>query len=99
MSEKKNCPHCGTSQRGEPIPLDQLHLFNPVDHDKTKPYPNTHGSRTIGIELRGKYDGVLYCQCPDCGGKWHRFPKGDYRRDIANRWVDGLEAVDARPAK
>jgi hypothetical protein len=97
--ERTECPHCGESLVGDPIPVEKLSFYNAIDHDMTKPYPNTHFIRTIGIVLRGKYDGVLYRQCPDCGGKWHRFPKGDYRRDIANRWVDGLEAADARPAK
>jgi hypothetical protein len=45
------------------------------------------GSRTIGIEVRGAYDGVLFWQCPDCDGRWHRFPEGHYLRLCAESFV------------
>jgi len=28
--------------------------------------------RSIGVEIRGLYDGVAYNQCPDCKGNWSR---------------------------
>lgn len=31
------------------------------------------GSRVIGVEIWGVYDGVLFWRCPDCGGSWHRW--------------------------
>lgn len=30
-------------------------------------------SRLIGVEIRGKYDGVWKWQCPDCKHEWPRF--------------------------
>ena len=30
-------------------------------------------SRLVGIEVRGKYDGVSYWECPDCKKRWDRF--------------------------
>lgn len=40
----------------------------------------THFSRKIGCEVRGVYDGVLYWQCPDCHGTWHRWTDSEMRR-------------------
>ena len=31
----------------------------------------------------GAYDGTLYYLCPDCGGRWHRFPEGHPLRGLA----------------
>jgi len=47
--------------------------------------------RTIMVEIRGVYDGGLYYMCPDCGGKWHRWPEDDFRYAKA---VPYVEAVD-----
>jgi hypothetical protein len=68
----ETCPHCGTDQRGQPIPGDPQ---------------GRRYSRTLGVEIRGVYDGVLYWQCPDCGGTWHRWPEGDPLRHAASCWV------------
>ena len=32
-------------------------------------------SRLIGIEIQGKYDGVLAWRCPDCAATWDRWPE------------------------
>lgn len=63
------CPHCGSNLRGEPIPQEY--------RDKGWYGDGTHYSRMIGHEISGIYDGVLFWSCPDCGGRWHRFPVGD----------------------
>ena len=48
---------------------------------REKPAPNGgFYVRTIGVEVRGVYDGVLFWQCPDCDHRWHRFPEGDRLR-------------------
>lgn len=52
-----NCPHCNTDLRGAEIPNR----------------PGEHYGRELGVNIPGIYDGVLYWQCPDCGGRWHRF--------------------------
>lgn len=72
------CPHCGADLRGDPIPQEYLDAGY---------YSGTHYSRVIGVQVRGEYDGVLYWSCPDCGGRWHRFPVGDYRRGRAEGYV------------
>lgn len=48
---------------------------------------NDGAVRTIGVEIRGVYDGVLFWQCPDCGTRWHRWPIGSRLRERANRYV------------
>jgi len=57
-----NCPKCKVSFIGEPIPEDML------EH-----YSGTHWRREIGIEIRGKYDGISEWRCPDCGYTWDRW--------------------------
>lgn len=74
------CPHCHSSLMGEPIPQRLIDAGY-------YPRGDTNYSRTIGVEIRGVYDGVLYWQCPDCGGKWHRWPEGHPYRAQAERYV------------
>ena len=38
------------------------------DHDNGPPF-----LRVMGIEIPGKYDGILYWQCPDCHQNFPRF--------------------------
>lgn len=73
------CPHCGADLRGSPIPQEY--------REKGWYGTETHYSRLIGVEVQGIYDGILYWQCPDCGGRWHRFPEGDPLRERAERYV------------
>lgn len=44
-------------------------------------------SRTLMVEVNGVYDGGLFYQCPDCYGRWHRWPPGHYLRKRAHRFV------------
>jgi hypothetical protein len=76
-----HCPHCKANLQGDAIPQDLIDKGY-YAHDAT------HYSKIIGIELRGVYDGVLYWQCPECGGKWHRWPQGTYQRGLAERCID-----------
>jgi hypothetical protein len=55
-----NCPKCKTSLIGEPIPEDIRHHYGEY----------TNWRREIGIEYRGKYDGVWEWKCPDCSHTW-----------------------------
>jgi len=59
MLNSDNCPHCGVSLIGDPIP-----------DDIKEHYSSTHWRREIGMEYPDKYDGVWEWMCPDCGGKW-----------------------------
>jgi hypothetical protein len=64
------CPHC----------LADL-TMSWVDNDGA----TRNGFRYIGMEISGVYDGILFWECPDCKGRWHRFPEGHpyrYKADI-----------------
>jgi uncharacterized C2H2 Zn-finger protein len=43
------------------------------------------GSRVIGVEIRGLYDGVAYWECPDCRVVWHRWADSPGNRDLRNK--------------
>jgi hypothetical protein len=77
------CPLCSADLRGEPIPEGSHHL-----------YGGTHFSRVIGWDggRNGIYDGVVAWACPDCGGWWHRFPKGDPIRERVARMMNARHA-------
>ncbi|MPZ66207.1 MAG: hypothetical protein GEU83_12060 [Pseudonocardiaceae bacterium] len=77
MTTLDTCPHCGTSQLGSRIPTEQRLAYGGA----------SHYSRTLGVEIPGVYDGVLYWRCPDCGGRWHRFPPGHHLRQRAEPYV------------
>lgn len=74
-----NCPHCGVSLLGEPIPEARRELFGGA----------THFKREIMVEVRGVYDGGLYFICPDCGHRYHRWPEGHWLRERARVYVEG----------
>ncbi len=76
-----NCPHCGVSLLGAPIPQ--------ASRDKGYYGDATHFRRELGVEIAGVYDGVLYWTCPDCGGRWHRFDEGSHPRSLAEKYVTG----------
>ncbi len=73
MSDVRVCPHCGTDQRGRAL-TDEECASGWWGKD------TTHFWRTIGVEVRGVYDGVLFYRCPDCGGSWHRWSAKDHPR-------------------
>ncbi len=75
---KEICPHCRVDLRGEPIPDESRQFYG----------SETHFSRTIGVEVHGLYDGVLFWQCPECRGRWHRWPEGSHLRDRAEPYVE-----------
>lgn len=74
MSRPDNCPNCGTSWIGEPIPMVQRHF-----------YQATHFRREIGVEIRGKYDGVDHWLCPDCQATFDRSyePRATSPKEVA----------------
>ena len=41
------------------------------------------------VEVPRVYDGGLYYQCPDCGGRWHRWPEDHRLRAVAAPYVEG----------
>lgn len=55
------------------------------------------GTRTIGVQIWGVYDGVLFWRCPDCGGSWHRWTPADWLRmhEAAARYVGPPEKTAA----
>jgi|GEM_PF-6382920 len=71
-TQPDNCPHCGVSLRGEPLPAETIAAQTLQSMDEYG--LATHVRREIGRSgLHPVYDGVLFWECPDCGGKWHRF--------------------------
>lgn len=45
------------------------------------------GGRVIGINVQGVYDGILLWCCPDCDGRWHRWPEGTRQRAAAEQYL------------
>lgn len=56
-----DCPHCGVSLIGDPIPEADRHFFGNA----------THFRREIGVYDRERDRTVAY-RCPDCGKEWAR---------------------------
>lgn len=79
MTDEYTCEHCGANLRGEPVPGTTGRFY----------------SRRIGVEVRGVYDGVLFWQCPDCGGKTNRWPTDHPRHAVAEKYMQ--EDPDASP--
>ena len=80
----KDCPHCLSDFKGEPIPDRHRHLYGGA----------SHYSRLVGIEVPGEYDGTLYYVCPDCG---RAIPR-DFgpRRQLSLSSLAHAERVNAR---
>ena len=77
MSEHDNCPKCGVSLIGDPIPeKDLIH------------YSGTHWRREIGIDggSVGIYDGVVALRCPDCEHEWAR-SDSEWGQGLFDAWV------------
>lgn len=72
----QHCPHCNVSLQGDPIPESHRQW-----------YSGTHWRREIGIEVQGVYDGVLYYECRNCSGTWHRFPEDHWLRKKAESYI------------
>lgn len=95
IGQARTCPICSADLRGEQIPQQYLEAgyygeWQPEDGPR-------YYERTIGVEVQGVYDGMLFYQCPDCGGRWHRWPVGTRQHAAAIRYVNRLdEGVDTR---
>lgn len=85
------CPHCTVSLQGKPIPESQREFYGDA----------THYSRTVGVEIRGVYDGILLWQCPDCHGRWPRWTKADSPRlfSAAARYINGNGYRNGKPIR
>ena len=71
------CPHCGAELTGAEIPESDRRVSGNQDHF----------SRKILVEVPEIYDGGLYWECPDCAGRWHRWPEGHHLRKVAEQYV------------
>ena len=86
--EGRYCPKCGTDWRADQIPVESVEkgwyghdapcqkLREWDDgYDETTPCtcPLKYYSNLIGIEIRGKYDGVSIWKCPACNTQWDRW--------------------------
>lgn len=63
LDKHRNCPECKKSWDAGDIPKD-------IRHHYSNPYKWSH---LVGIEVRGKYDGISYWQCPFCKTTWDRW--------------------------
>ncbi len=68
-TNEETCPLCGVDLQGPEVPEQSQAM-----------YGATHFSKKIGVEVPEICDGVLYWQCPACGGRWHRFLDGVFRK-------------------
>ena len=77
------CPHCGFDLRASRIPQEHIDLgyYGPPTTEPKYYYS------TIGVQIRGVYDGVLFWQCPKCSGRWHRWPEGHFLRERAEKHI------------
>lgn len=114
MNDVDICPHCKSSQRGAPIPAEHfIHKPEcplPEGDESAflercfclpygdKPEEKRFFTRTILVQIPGVYDGGLFYQCPDCGGCWHRWPKGSELRAKAERFLRKTDTVEGEPA-
>lgn len=83
MSDRLTCPHCGSDQRDGQIPQEAVDLgyYGPPT---TEPQ---YYFRTIGMEIRGVYDGILFWICPDCTGTWNRWPADHFLHAVVEEWM------------
>lgn len=96
MNRPDNCPHCGVSLIGGPLPEKHIHMYNAPDAKPGDPGWVTHGRREIGIEVLGVYDGILFYECPDCHGTWHRFPDTPYYERLYKAADKHMNKADRR---
>lgn len=95
------CPHCESDLKGDPIP--DKHFEHGDDHDEQverwghcfcfsygwrEPKDRFFG-REILVEIPQVYDGGLFFMCPDCRGRWHRWPEGSPLHEDAVPYVNG----------
>jgi hypothetical protein len=108
MPDRDTCPHCQSHMRDKPIlshktPSGTIYPKEAVDaagdvitESGVHVYRDGRalfGSRIIGVTIRGLYDGVLFWQCPDCEGRWHRWSKGDALWHRAEPYVNGVKKL------
>jgi len=85
MTTLDNCPHCGVSLLGAPIPQ--------ASRDAGYYGAATHFRREVGNEVPWDFDGVLFWECPDCGGTWQRFDLTSPRHHVAEKYMQGAQRI------
>src|SRR5678815_2706952 len=100
------CPHCQADLQGAPIPAENfVHLEDCPLPEGTKRFPGRcfclpYGDypenerffgREILIEIPEIYDGGLFYMCPDCSGRWHRWPEDHHLYEKADPYVRGIK--------
>lgn len=81
IDEHGKCPECGESWDGGNIfdthrkqdwtnKMSDKELMNHIKSSYSEPYK---WSKLVGIEIKEKYDGISYWQCPFCKVTWDRW--------------------------
>lgn len=82
LDDNGNCPVCNASWDGgaffDILRKDPYYVGKTDDELRATIKEgwgdeNARASRLIGVEIRGKYDGVSMWECPDCRTRWDRF--------------------------
>lgn len=55
-------------------------------HELTCPRCGTD-EHTVGVEVTGVYDGILFWRCTACRTAWHRWPEGHWQHERAVPFV------------
>jgi|14_taG_2_1085336.scaffolds.fasta_scaffold53398_2 hypothetical protein len=108
MSDLHNCPHCNCSLIDSEIPkasrcnesCDRAAGDYNSECWKNHHYGhNKYFFKTVGVEVSGLYDGVLYWLCPECNGTWHRWPEGSELYGKARAYLDSSGVLSKRRAR
>lgn len=82
--ETKVCPKCGADWDAGDIyeTLRKQDHYKDKSDEEVKKVAGNYGwteetpkrfSHLTGVEIRGRYDGVSYWECPNCKTSWNRF--------------------------
>jgi hypothetical protein len=95
MSHPSNCPKCKISWNSEtsmPVDLikhnpDHYVTLEKAEEDAglygwTPENDKRFGANVVGIEVRGKYDGVSYWECTACSKVFDRFTMKEHTGEL-----------------
>lgn len=86
LNHTGNCPECNSSWRDKKIPIQYVEtgMYGRWDGKEERYF-----SRLIGVEIRGKYDGISLWKCPDCDALFDRFDNDNLVSDARRKEILG----------